>query len=247
MAALLSLEEVGLYYARGPRHVVRVLEGASLEVWAGEVVCVWAQRGRGKTTLLRIAAGMERPTSGEVYLAGQDLWGLSDRRRSRLLAEEVGWVTTAKPELDVPVLDRVAMPLQVVFGKDRAYARARQVLERAGVSDCARQGWASLSDEERARVGVARAIAEEPRLLVVDDLTAMLRSGETDGIAQLLRSLAGERGLGVLASVSSMGEARWSDRIATLSGGELLVSAREPKRAPEKIVSGPWLGSGAGA
>jgi ABC-type methionine transport system ATPase subunit len=245
-SALLSLEGVSLHYGRGRRHVVRVLADVSLEVGAEEVVCVWAQRGRGKTTLMRVAAGMQRPSSGRVTLDGHDLWGLSDRHRTRLLAKEIGWVTANRPELDVPVLNHVAMPLLVVWGSGRAYARAREALKRAGVSDCAGQRWASLSDEERARVGVARAIAEEPRLLVVDDLTAMLRREETDGVIQLLRSVAGDRGVGVLASVSSMGETKWSDRIATLSDGELLVSAREPKDRPEKVVAGPWPAATAG-
>ncbi len=246
MPALLSLEDVGLYYRRGRRHIVQVLVDVSLEVWPGEVVCVWSPRGQGKTTLMRIAAGMLRPLRGRVALDGQDLWCLSDRRRSRLLAERVGWVTTAEPELDVPVLDHVAMPLIVVYGNREAHERAREALKLAGVSDCARQRWASLSDEERARVAAARAIAEEPRLLVVDDLTAMLRGAEMDGIAELLRSLADERGFAVLASVSTMHETRWSDHLATLSSGELLESDRAPKRQPAKLVHGPWPSASTG-
>jgi predicted ABC-type transport system involved in lysophospholipase L1 biosynthesis ATPase subunit len=242
MDALLSLEGVSLHYRRGRRHVVAVLAGVSLDVWAGEVVCVWAQRGRGKTTLMRVAAGLEEPAGGRVCVEGTDLWGLSDRRRSRLLAGLVGWVTNTEPELDVPVLEHVAIPLKVALGTGRAYDRAREALARVGVRDCAEQCWASLSDAERALVALARAIVREPRLLVVDDLTAMLRGREAEGVARLLAELAQERELGVLASVSSMEETTWSERLAKLSGGELLVPDSDPRRRRSKVVGFPGGG-----
>lgn len=242
MDALLSLEEVSLHYQRGRRHVVAVLAGVSLDVWAGEVVCVWAQRGRGKTTLLRVAAGLKKPVNGLVSIAGADVWGRSDRERSRLLSHSVGWVTNAAPELDVPVLEHVAIPLKVVLGTRTAYSQARDALARVGAGDCVEQRWASLSDAERALVALARAIVREPRLLVVDDLTAMLRGREADEIAQLLSELAQERELGVLASVSRMEEATWSERMATLSGGELLVPSPDPARRCSKVVNFPGAG-----
>lgn len=242
MDALLSLEGVSLHYRRGRRHVVTVLAGVSLDVGAGEVVCVWAQRGRGKTTLMRVAAGLEEPVDGRVCVEGMDLWGLSDRRRSRLLARSVGWVTNTEPELDVPVLEHVAIPLKVALGTGRAYDCARDALGRVGAGDCAEQRWASLSDAERALVALARAVVREPRLLVVDDLTAMLRGREADEVARLLAELAQERELGVLASVSSMEETTWSERLAKLSDGELLVPDSEPRRRRGKVVSFPGGG-----
>jgi predicted ABC-type transport system involved in lysophospholipase L1 biosynthesis ATPase subunit len=242
MDALLSLEGVSLHYRRGRRHVVEVLAGVWLDVWAGEVVCVWAQRGRGKTTLLRVAAGLEEPLDGRVNIEGTDLWGLSDRRRSRLLSGAVGWVENGPLALDVPVLEHVAIPLKVALGTSRAYGHARDALERVGAGDCVEQRWASLSDAERALVAVARAVVREPRLLVVDDLTALLRGREADEVARLLAELAQERELGVLASVSSMEETTWSERMATLSGGDLLVPDSDPARRRSKVVNFPGGG-----
>ncbi len=249
MDPLLSLDGVSLHHRRGRRHVVEVLAGVSLDVWAGEVVCVWAQRGRGKTTLMRVAAGFEEPVDGRVSIEGTDLWGLSDRRRSRLLSRLVGWVTNAVPELDVPVLEHVAIPLKVALGTRIAHDRARDALGRVGAGECEAQRWASLSDAERALVALARSIVREPRLLVVDDLTAMLRGREADEVARLLAALAQELELGVLASVSSMEEAAWSERMATLSGGELLVPDSDPQRRRSKVVDFPgadWPERGAG-
>jgi putative ABC transport system ATP-binding protein len=242
MGPSLSLVGVSLHYKRGRRHVMTVLKQVSLDVWAGEVVCVWAQRGQGRTTLLRVAAGLQAPDDGRVRIDGVDLWSLADRRRSRLLAGAVGWVANVVPELDLPVLDHVAIPLKVAFGTRRAYGRARDALGRVGAGDCVEQRWGSLSDSERALVALARATVREPRLLVVDDLTAMLRGREADEVTRLLAELAREQELAVLASVSSLQEGTWSERVATLSGGELLVPSSDPERRHAKVVDFPGAG-----
>jgi hypothetical protein len=113
---------------------VRVLADVSLQVDAGEVVAVLAQRAQGKTSLLRVAAGIQRPDRGCVCFEGEDLWGFSDRRRSRLLGGQIGWVGPTVPDLDVPMLANVALPLFAAYGKREAYARATAALERVGAS-----------------------------------------------------------------------------------------------------------------
>jgi predicted ABC-type transport system involved in lysophospholipase L1 biosynthesis ATPase subunit len=239
MDELLSLSDVRLHHGRGGRHVVRVLGGVSLKVWAGEVVCVLAQRAQGKTTLLRVAAGMERPSGGRVSFGGVDVWGMADERRAELLAGEIGWVAGAAPELDVPVLEHVAMPALDSDGQRRARTRAGAALQRVGAPECAGCRWGDLGDRERALVALARGIVREPRLLAVDDLTVALGLQEADELGRLLHSLADEGGLGVLASVSDARETRWSDRIATLSGGELLTPSGVPKRAGGTVIGFP--------
>jgi predicted ABC-type transport system involved in lysophospholipase L1 biosynthesis ATPase subunit len=227
--SVLSLTEVCLSFRRGRRHVIRVLVDVSLQVDAGEVVAVLAQRAQGKTSLLRIAAGIERPDRGHVHFAGEDIWSFSERRRSRLLGGEIGWVGSTVPDLDVPMLANIALPLFATYGKREAYARARAALERVGAKECAEQFWGSLADWERALVAVARGIAREPRLLLVDDLTISLGLGEADEVLQLLDALAKEHRFGVLMSVSDANATGWSGRVATLSGGELLERVRPPE------------------
>jgi ABC-type cobalamin/Fe3+-siderophores transport system ATPase subunit len=230
MDELLSLREVRLHYLRGRRHVVRVLDRVSLRVWAGEVVCVLARRGQGKTTLLRVAAGMVRPAGGQVAFAGKDLWEMPERHRSELIAGEIAWVKRKAPELDAPVLQRLAMPQP--GGRHWTQASVLEALERVGASHCAALEWESLSDRERSLVAVAAAIVRKPRLVLADDLTVGLSALETDEVMHLLTSLAKERNFGVLASVGSAKETRWADRIATLTRGELIIAR------PYRMVAG---------
>ncbi len=228
--SVLVLGGVCLSFPRGRRHLVRVLADVSLEVAAGEVVSVLAQRAQGKTTLLRVAAGMVRPDRGVVCFDGEDVWALPDRRRSRLLGREIGLVGGEAPALDVPVLESVALPLSIASGGRGAQARAMAALERVGARECAEQLWDSLADWERALVALAHGIVREPKLLLVDDLTVSLGLEETDQVTRMLAELAREQGFGVLMCVSDADATGWSTRIGSLAGGELLLSPPPPQQ-----------------
>jgi lipoprotein-releasing system ATP-binding protein len=236
MPAVLSLAAVSLSFTRGERRItVQVLKDVSLQVGAGEVVAVLGARAQGKTTLLRVAAGMVRPNCGQVFLEGDDLWSLSARRRATLLGGPIGWVANTAPDLDLPVLANVALPLLARCGKDEAYARAMVALERVKASDCAPQRWGSLADWERALVAIAQGIVRDPKLLLVDDLTVSLGLGESHDVTRLLNDLAEERGFGVLMCVSDTKETRWSRRVLSLAAGELEESRRAPQRTGNVI------------
>ncbi len=237
--SLLSLRGVSLGFRRSEQHVVEALRGVSLDVDVGEVVSVLAQRACGKTTLLRVAAGMWRPGAGRVYFEGRDLWVLPDRERSGLLARRIALVRPVAPGVDVPMLMHVATPLSVVCSKREARRRALAALERVGASDCAGQRWRSLADWERALAALAQGIARKPSLLLVDDLTARLGLVETDELTQLIDTLCGEMKMGVLMSVSHANATAWSRRIATLSGGELLEPPRPPWDEGDNVIEFP--------
>ncbi len=227
-----------LSFSRGHRHVVRVLADASLDLGPGEVVAVLAQRAQGKTSLLRVAAGMERPDRGSVQFMGQEVWRLSDRRRSRLLRGQIGLVERAAPLLDVPVLTGVALPLLDAHGRRKAYARARDALAYVGASECSHQHWSELADWERALVALAHGIACEPKLLLVDDLTATLGIVERQDIAELLGGLAVERQIAVLFCADDPGlSSGAADRIASLGGGRLVAPSSAPE--PGNIIDFP--------
>jgi predicted ABC-type transport system involved in lysophospholipase L1 biosynthesis ATPase subunit len=239
MVGLLSLCRVSLGFRRSERHVVQVLRGVSLDVGVGEVVSVLARRAQGKTTLLRVAAGMWRPGAGKVYFEGRDLWELSDRERSGLLARRIALVRPLKPGVDIPTLEHVEVPLRMVCGRREARRGALAALERVGAGDCAQQRWGSLADWERALVALAQGIARKPSLLLVDDLTATLGLVETDELTRLVGTLCGEMGMGVLMSVSDANATAWSQRTATLSRGELLQPPPPPQGEPDNVIEFP--------
>ncbi len=239
MTAVLSLGGVSLSYPRGRRHVVRVLSDISLDLAAGEIVAVRGQRAQGKTSLLRVAAGMEPPGRGKVLFDGEDVWAMSDRRRSRLLRGEIAFVQRAAPQLDLPVLSGVALPLLDAHGRRGAYALARQALARVGAAECASQHWDELADWERALVALAQGFAREPRLLLVDDVAATLGIGESDFLAGQLRDFAEERGSAVLICAGDAGVTACADRLAWLRDGSLLVPAHADGEEVGNIIEFP--------
>lgn len=252
MEGSLVLRGVWLSYPRGRRHVVRVLRDVSLEVHPGEVVAVLAQRAQGKTSLLRVAAGMERPDRGTVSFAGEDMWrsqGVRGRRvlrrrhRIRPLSVPIVLIRPVAPEVDVPVGEGIALPLTGAHGRRPARELAERALREMGAGECTQRRWDDLSDGERARVAIAQGISRDPKVLLVDDLTATLGLGDTEEIAMLLHSLAAERGLGVLMGVGDARATRWSDRLATLAGGALMLEpsshAQTPAREYPNVVEFP--------
>jgi putative ABC transport system ATP-binding protein len=240
MSTLLQMSEVSKRFRRGGRELC-VLHEASFELHAGEVLSVLGMRGQGKTTLLRIAAGMESADVGAVRLQGRDLGALSDGELSDLLGTQIAWAGKSGPGMPVRMLDYVAMPLLVGRAKDKraAYKRAQAALERVGACGCEQADWESISDWERALVEVAQAIAGGPALLLVDDVTDTLGIRETDELTALLRELSRETRLGVLMSVSDAQATLWSDRIMTLSGGRLIQSPQGPSG---NVIEFPDLG-----
>jgi putative ABC transport system ATP-binding protein len=240
MSAVLQLAEVSKRYRRGGSEL-HVLREASLELRAGEVLSVLGMRGQGKTTLLRLAAGMESADAGVVSFDGLNLATLSDGELSRLLGTRIAWAGKSGPGMRMRMLDYVAMPLLVRSkgSKRAAYTQAQSALERVGAQGCADAEWESISDWERALVEIAQAIAAEPTLLLVDDVTDTLGIRETDELTALLRELARDRRLGVLMSVSDAQATLWSDRIMTLSGGRLTQGPQAPSG---NVIEFPDLG-----
>lgn len=245
MSDLLRLTGVGKSYRRGSQELC-VLREASLNVQPGEVVCVLASHGEGKTTLLRIAAGIESADAGLVSFDGRDLAALTDAELSLLLGERIAWVGKRGPRTGVRMFDYVAMPLLARAGGDvqggswfgqvrrrRAYrrtvdARVHAALERVGAAGCASQQWHTLSDWEQALVELAHAIAAHPDLLLLDDVTDNLGLAETKDFVKLVRAIGDELELGVLMSVSDPHATVLSDRILRLSGGRLTQGPQRP-------------------
>ncbi len=228
---VLELEDVGKVFTRGKRLVV-ALDRVSLTCGDGDCIAIYGTSRSGKSTLLRLAAGMEAPTSGSVRYDGQDLRALSERRRSSLLRSTVAWLPASldfQPGLNV--LEQVALSN---YFESRDYARAkraaREALSTAGIEHCADAKPSELSDGELRLTGIAQAIVKRPRLLLADEPATNLDPVERDRVLELLRTCAQEHGAAVLFSATHADETLRSTWLVRLDGGRLTVpSERLPR------------------
>jgi ABC-type lipoprotein export system ATPase subunit len=242
MPVLLKLDGIGKSFRRGHRDGW-VLRDVSLSIAGGEMVAVVASRGQGKSTLLRIAAGIETPDEGCVRFDGEDLASLKDRTLSRLLREQIGLAGRSGPGLTLPMVRYVEMPLLVKRKRlDRRETGriARNALDRMGILGCAERRWDELSDWERALAEIAQGIVRQPKLLLIDDVMDGLGMLETQKIGSLLGSVVEETGMAMLISVSDGEAALCCDRVFTLMRGKLaLLSDLSPERA--NVIEFPGL------
>jgi ABC-type lipoprotein export system ATPase subunit len=242
MDPLLSLKGVSKSYWRGPREV-KVLQDVSLDIHPGELVAVWGQRRSGKTTLLKLAAGLEEPDKGTVSMSGRELKTLTRTEFAGVLRDHVGWAKpTGPPENSgMQVRDYVAMPLLRTYSHGEAQRRAARALERVGVPECAEQEWGSVADSEQALVAVAHALVREPKVLLVDDQTTSLDDLQREEVMELLRSLAEQHDMGVLVTVPDMAEMMRAHRIRSLSSGRLLAPADPVRGEGGELIDFPGV------
>lgn len=225
MTALLRMESVARSYSRGPSEIA-VLKDVGLDVHAGDLVGVYGARSSGKTTLLRVAAGLDHPTGGRVLFQGADLSCLSRGELARLHREQIGWVDRDGPHVqELAASEYVAMPLygQVPVAEGRR--RALGALQRVGADDHASLRWHEISDTVRVLVAIAHALVREPRLLIADDPTAGLGMLDRERVIGLLREAADDDGVGVLMAVPDMPALLHANELRSLNRGRLLSPA----------------------
>lgn len=202
--------------------VVSVLDGATLEVAAGEFVAIVGRSGSGKSTLLHILGGLDSAFRGTVTVAGTRVDGLSDAQLSRFRNETVGFVFQSFHLVSgVSALENVALPAR--FAKSAPIdleARAKAALERVGLSAQQRRTPGQLSGGERQRVAIARALFSSPKVLLCDEPTGNLDAATAEEVVALFKSLnAG--GLTIIAVTHEDRLRAATSRVLTLSGGKL--------------------------
>jgi putative ABC transport system ATP-binding protein len=226
--ALLELTGVGKRYARGRLERV-ALRNISFELNAGELVAVWGRRNSGRSTLLRIAAGLEPPDEGVVSLRGRPL----NARGGEQLREQIRYCRkTFRATEGQLVIDRL-ITAQLTRGirGPAARTRAHEALERVNASHCATLKPSELDITETVLVGIARSLVHQPELLVIDEPTLGVDVFERDRILSLLRSLADD-GISVLMSVGETTCLAGADRGLSLASGELHGELQPPELAP---------------
>lgn len=222
--AMLRLSGISKTYNRGKTNEVRVLDGADLTIAAGEMVALVAPSGAGKSTLLHIAGLLDTPDTGAVEINGEDMTGLSDRRRTIARRQEVGFVYQFHHLLpEFTAAENIVLP-QLANGVARATAttRAQDLLTRVGVGERAGHRPSAMSGGEQQRVAFCRALANEPRLLLADEPTGNLDPATSDRVFEALVSLVRDTGLAALIATHNLELAARMDRVVRLEAGKVV-------------------------
>jgi putative ABC transport system ATP-binding protein len=213
-------------YGRGEA-LVRAVDDVDLEVANGEALAVMGPSGCGKSTLLHLLGGLDRPTSGELWLGNRRIDQLSERALAELRRHDVGFVFQAFHLMDeLTAQENVELPALLAGRSPRqARRRARQLLDQVGLADRGDHLPSALSGGQRQRVAIARALANEPRLVLADEPTGNLDSAATLEVLRLFESLhAG--GLTLVVVTHDERTAATSDRLITMRDGVFVEETR---------------------
>jgi lipoprotein-releasing system ATP-binding protein len=224
--AALVARDVSKTYVGGDGTPLRVLSGTDLTVAPGEVVAIIGASGSGKSTLLHLLGGLDRPSGGEVVIGGSPLQELSDDALSRLRNERIGFVFQFHHLLrEFTALENVMMP-QLIAGRSTAAARrrARELLEDLGLGARLRHKPSELSGGEQQRVAVARALANEPVILLADEPSGNLDPSTSESLHELLFEISSRYGSAMVIVTHDMQLAGRADRVLELRQGRLWES-----------------------
>ncbi len=219
----LRLQDIHRTFVQGTVRL-EVLQGASLELAPGEVVALVGPSGSGKSTLLQIAGLLERPDGGEVWLDGTGCSGLGESERTRLRREHLGFVYQFHHLLpEFSALENIMLP-RMIAGEPRRQARekAKVLIDMVGLGERASHRPARLSGGEQQRIAVARALANEPKVLLADEPTGNLDQHTAGAVFDKLLELLRTTGHAALIATHNPELARRMDRTLLLSEGLLV-------------------------
>lgn len=221
--AALKLEGLVRTFRQGPR-VIEVLAGASTEIQPGQAVALVGPSGAGKSTLLHIAGLLETPDSGHVLVGGRDCSGMNDAERTRVRRLEMGFIYQFHQLLpEFSAIENVMIP-QMIAGRPRRQAatHAEQLLSALGLAERVSHRPAELSGGEQQRTAIARALANQPRLILADEPTGNLDPHTADHVFDALIHLIRHTGVAALIATHNLELARRMDRVLRLEDGILI-------------------------
>ena len=207
--------------------LVRAVDGVDLDVAPGETLAVMGAGGGGKSTLLHLLGGLDRPTAGEIWLAGQRVDRLTERALARMRRDAVGFVFQAFHLIDeLTAVENVELPALLAGRSPRAARRlAAGLLERVGLADRATFLPAALSGGQRQRVAIARALVNEPVVVMADEPTGNLDSAATLELLRLFESLH-TAGQTLIIVTHDSRIAATADRMISMRDGAFVDEAR---------------------
>lgn len=226
--AVLECRNLAKSYSEGPAQV-QVLQDVELLLKPGERVAIIGSSGSGKTTLLNMLGGLDTPTTGSVWLAGEELSALSEKKRGLLRNRALGFVYQFHHLLaEFSALENVCMPLLMSsLPVPEARARAEALLTRVGLGPRIHHKPSELSGGERQRVAIARALVNQPALVLLDEPTGNLDRTTAQTIQELILELSISLGTAFLVVTHDPALAQQMDRILTLEDGRLVPVAKD--------------------
>jgi ABC-type methionine transport system ATPase subunit len=216
-----------------------VLSGVSVSAERGAVIGIWGRRRSGRSTLLRVAAGLERPDTGSVLLDGVDLWRARRGERARRSRMVALWSTAVLADFGTRVDRQVALPVRRRgTSATAALARAGDALARVGLEHLAGARHTDLDHADIVLAALARALMLRPRVLVLDEPTSGLKPLEADRFMELLVRVAREDGIAVLVTASEADQLERADRTLSISDGVLRGATAADRRidAPVRAI-----------
>lgn len=221
---VLRCRDLSRYYGEGANRVA-ALTGADLEVRAGELVVLRGPSGSGKTTLLNLLGGLDAPSAGSAWMGGLELTGASESELVELRRHEIGYIFQTFALL--PLLsaeENVDLPMRIAgVPAERRAARVDELLDAVGLAGHRNQRPDELSGGQQQRLGIARALANEPRVLIADEPTGQLDSLNAEAMMGLIAQLVHDRGLAALVSTHDPRMAAHADRIVEIRDGRLAL------------------------
>jgi putative ABC transport system ATP-binding protein/lipoprotein-releasing system ATP-binding protein len=230
---MITLDNASKIYTLSEEQTVIALQEVNLEIAAGEFVIITGRSGSGKTTLLNLAAGLTPPTSGRVLFEGQDLWSMSDRQRSLLRNQKIGFVFQFPSLLPaLTALENVTLP--TIFSTNGARAdsheRAIQLMDTVGLRDKLRAYPRQLSAGQQQRVVIARALFNQPQILLADEPTSDLDEHTEREIMDLFQEIHTQTGITIVMVTHTSQLVSYGTRAIRMAGGR--VHAVQSETAP---------------
>jgi putative ABC transport system ATP-binding protein len=225
--AALHLHDLYKIYKAGDIETV-ALRGANLTVQPGEFVAITGRSGAGKSTLLNLVGGLALPSAGRIVVGGTDIARLTETERAVFRRDHIGIVFQTDNLIPfLTAFENVLLPMQLA-GRRRAADRAGDLLSEIGLADRRTHKPAQLSGGERQRVAIAVALANEPRLLLADELTGELDSATADNMLSLLNHLNRQRQLTLVVVTHNKTVAARAGRQVKITDGQLFEGADPP-------------------
>jgi len=219
---VLEARNVRRQFQQGPV-TLEVLQAVNVSIRAGERLSIVGASGSGKTTLLQILGGLDKPSSGHVFVDGKDIHSLGERERGELRNHALGFVYQFHHLLpEFSALENVAMPLLVRRTKaSEAKDRAREILKRVGLGERLDHRPHQLSGGERQRAAVARALVTQPKLVLADEPTGNLDGKNAEQVFELMLELNRERQTSLVVVTHDLRIAARMDRALEIENGTL--------------------------